>query len=210
MGPSSLRSRDPGHSDGTGVKIKLGLATPREEEAKKAQVEMFVAAMWKRGPQRCGACLSTLRSTPGKPFCHWEQPLGTAITSFGQGRGPEVGLPYLSHHRQAQLQTQHGPEGSTALGEQLQTRDSIRSSQTLARSDSGVAQNLGIALQLVQLEIREKHVPADNAPDGDTGPLGFASATYHSHRMLPCLAVPGYEIGIIKFTSSIKCFEICE
>ena len=74
---------------------------------------------------------------------------GTAITGSGQERGCKVGLPYLSHHHQAQLQTLRAPEGSTALGEQLQTYDSISSSRTLARSDSGVAKNLGITLKLV-------------------------------------------------------------
>lgn len=39
---------------------------------------------------------------------------------------------------------------------------------------------------------------ADDAPDGDTGPLGFVSATYHSYVTLPCLVFPRYGIGIIK------------
>lgn len=115
-----------------------------------------------------------------------------------------MGLPHLPHHHQAQVQTLHGPGGSTALGEQLQTYDSIRSSWTLARSGSGVAKNLGITLQLVQLEIREKHVTADDAPGRDMGPLGFVSAT---NAPVPC---PQTQNRDNEITSSIKCFEIWE
>lgn len=75
--------------------------------------------------------------------------LGTATTGSGQERGCKVGHPYLSHHHQAQLQTLHAPKGSTALGKQLQTYDSISFSCTLARSVSGVAKNLEITLKLV-------------------------------------------------------------
>jgi len=124
--------------------------------------------------------------------------LGTAITGSGQERGCKVGFPYPSQHHQAQLQALNAPEGSTALGEQLQIYNSISSSCTLARSDSGVAKNLGITLKFMQLEMREKHVTAGDAPDGDTGPLGFVSATYHSCITFPCLVFPRYEIGKIK------------
>lgn len=56
--------------------------------------------------------------------------LGTAISGSGQERGCKVGLPYLSHHHHAQLQT-------------------ARSSPMLAKSDSRVAKNLGITLKLM-------------------------------------------------------------
>lgn len=68
--------------------------------------------------------------------------LGTATTASGQERGPKVCVPLFSHHHQAQPQTLHAPEGSTALDEQLQTYNSISSSHTLGRSDSGVVKTL--------------------------------------------------------------------